>query len=411
MDATARRFTARLSQLRSQRLVRLNHSYSHHHRLFVAQFHSQSHSQLQSQFYPQLRNHPQARYRSSLSSPSTYRPSPHPSPPTPSSPHTKPFTTTMNVPQPVQAPLTKSATFLVLTISPSSSSLATIRSALASIDDLSKNVSIRDLNSNFSVTVGIASAAWDLLIPSSANIPKPSELHPFRPVHGKRHSAPATPGDILFHIRSDRRDICFEFESQLLRLLDDAVTVQDDTQGFRYFDARDLLGFVDGTANPAASALPEAVLIAENDDHEACVGGSYVVVQKYIHDIPAWRALSTSDQEAIIGRTKADNIELDDQPPGAQQPHKTLTTVEDEHGNEHGILRDNMPFGSPGSGVFGTYFIGYSRRLWVIEKMMERMFVGDPPGKHDRILDFSTAVTGGTFYVPPGWVLSKLDED
>ncbi|PTB67814.1 Dyp-type peroxidase [Trichoderma citrinoviride] len=323
----------------------------------------------------------------------------------------------MNVPQPVQAPLTKSATFLVLTITdPSSpSSLKTIRSALASIEDLSKNVSIRDLNSNFSCTVGIGSTAWDLLVPSSSNLPKPAELHPFRPVHGQRHSAPATPGDLLFHIRSDRRDICFEFESQLLRLLGGgdghAVTVQDDTQGFRYFDARDLLGFVDGTANPAASALPEAVLIAQGDDHEACVGGSYVVVQKYVHDMPSWRALSTSDQEAIIGRTKADNIELDDQPPGKQQPHKTLTTIEDEHGNEHGIMRDNMPFGSPASGVFGTYFIGYSRRLWVVEKMLERMFVGDPPGKHDRILDFSRALTGSTFYVPPNWVLGKLDED
>ncbi|KAH0495445.1 hypothetical protein TgHK011_008997 [Trichoderma gracile] len=294
------------------------------------------------------------------------------------------------------SPLTKSATFLVLTITtpPSPSSLKTIRSALASIDDLSKNVSIRDLNSNFSCTVGIGSAAWDLLVTPSSNLPKPAELHPFRPVHGQRHSAPATPGDLLFHIRSDRRDICFEFESQLLRLLGDAVAVEDDTQGFRYFDARDLLGFVDGTANPSASALPDAVLITEQDDHASCAGGSYVVVQKYIHDMPAWRALSTSDQEAVIGRTKADNVELDDQAPGAQQPHKTLTTIEDEHGNEHGILRDNMPFGSPGSGVFGTYFIGYSRRLWVVEKMMEHGHIKDGifylPYRENHTLPYSS---------------------
>ncbi|KAL6860929.1 hypothetical protein J3F83DRAFT_748013 [Trichoderma novae-zelandiae] len=412
MDAATGRFTASLSQVRSQkRLIRLNNTQNCHRRLFVAHSPSLSHS------HSHLRLHTQSRYRSSLSSPSTHRLSPsHPRPSSPSRTTTKPFTTAMNVPQPVQAPLTKSATFLVLTINPSPSSpspsaLQTIRSTLASVDDLSKNVSIRDLNSSFSVTVGIGSAAWDVLVPPSSGLPKPAELHPFRPVDGDRHSAPATPGDLLFHIRSDRRDICFEFESQLLQRLGDSVEVQDDTQGFRYFDARDLLGFVDGTANPAASALPEALLITEQDDAKACVGGTYVVVQKYVHDIPSWRSLSTSTQEAIIGRTKADNMELDDQPPGSQQPHKTLTTIEDEHGNEHGIMRDNMPFGSPGSGVFGTYFIGYSRRLWVVEKMLERMFVGDPPGKHDRILDFSRALTGSTFYVPPGWVLGKLAED
>lgn len=311
--------------------------------------------------------------------------------------------------QAVQASLTKSATFLVLTINPSSlSSIKTIRSVLASVADLAKNVSLRDLNSHFSCAVGIGSDAWDALT-AGTGLHRPAELRPFRAIAGARHTAVATPGDLLFHIRSDRRDICFEFERQLLSKLGGAASVVDDTQGFRYFDARDLLGFVDGTANPVGPDVPDAVLIADEDSH--CAGGSYVVVQKYVHDMQGWGGLSTEAQEAIVGRTKLDNMELDDQPDGHQQAHKTLATIEDEHGNEHGILRDNMPFGSPGSGVFGTYFIGYSRRLWVIEKMLERMFVGDPPGKHDRILDFSTALTGTTFYAPPASVLDRLGED
>ncbi|OQD77484.1 hypothetical protein PENDEC_c002G07107 [Penicillium decumbens] len=306
--------------------------------------------------------------------------------------------------QRVDAPLTQCATFLVVTVTKKPDSIQTVRSTLAGIDDLAKNVSIRDLSSQFACTVGIGSDIWDSL----TGLPRPSELHPFREVKGAKHTAVSTPGDLLFHIRAERRDICFEFERQLLDQLGDAVSLVDETVGFRYFDVRDLLGFVDGTANPLGPAVPSSVLVAEED--ASVQGGSYIVVQKYTHDLPGWKSLSTEQQEKIIGRTKIDNVELDDAESG-QRSHKTLTTIEDDQGNEHDILRDNMPFGSPGSGEFGTYFIGYTRRLWVIEKMLERMFVGDPPGLHDRILDFSKPLTGVTFFAPSATFLASLDSD
>ncbi|KAJ5524406.1 hypothetical protein N7494_011056 [Penicillium frequentans] len=293
-------------------------------------------------------------------------------------------------PQRVGAPLTSSATFLVVTATDKPDSIKTIRSTLAGLDSLAKNVSIRDLNAQFACTVGIGSAIWDTL----TGLPRPSELHPFREVKGSKHTAISTPGDLLFHIRAERRDLSFEFERQLLDQLGDAVSVVDETVGFRYFDVRDLLGFVDGTANPVGPSVPSSVLVAEEDS--SAQGGSYVVVQKYTHDLESWKKLPVEMQEKIIGRTKFENMELDDAESG-QRSHKTLNTIEDEDGNEHDILRDNMPFGSPGKGEFGTYFIGYTRRLWVIERMLERMFVGDPPGLHDRILDFSTPLTGITF--------------
>jgi putative iron-dependent peroxidase len=191
-------------------------------------------------------------------------------------------------------------------------------------------------------------------------------------------------------------------------LLGDSVALVDETVGFRYFDVRDLLGFIDGTANPVGPAVADSVLIAEED--ASAVGGSYIVVQKYIHDIKRWNAMKTEEQEAIIGRTKLNNIELDDAESG-QQSHKTLASIEDENGDEYSILRDNMPFGSPGSGEFGTYFIGYSRRLWVIERMLDRMFKGNPPGLHDRLLDFSKPLTGTTFFAPSASLLESLDSD
>jgi putative iron-dependent peroxidase len=179
----------------------------------------------------------------------------------------------------------------------------------------------------------------------------------------------------------------------------------DEVSGFRYFDARDLLGFVDGTANPTGLDLPSSALVGDEDADFA--GGSYVVIQKYLHDLGAWERVPTPLQEEIIGRTKIDNTEIDDDA-APRKSHKSLATIVDADGNEHDILRDNMPFGRPGQREFGTYFIGYSGRLWVIEKMLQRMYVGEPPGAYDRLLDFSTPQTGATFFAPARPTLQTL---
>jgi len=197
--------------------------------------------------------------------------------------------------------------------------------------------------------------------------------------------------------------MCFELERLILDALGDAVTVADEVQGFRYFDSRDLLGFVDGTENPTGADLTQSALIQSEDT--PFEGGSYGVVQKYLHKLDKWRSLETATQQSIIGRTKADNVELED---SGRESHKTLTTIVDAQGTEHDILRDNMPFGSPGRGEFGTYFIGYTRNLWVIEKMLANMFEGVAAGRYDRILDFSTPMTGATFFAPSYSMLKNL---
>ena len=306
--------------------------------------------------------------------------------------------------QSVDAPLSRAAVFLVLAAREGDAALTGIRDVLGAVGDLVKNVGFRDLGGRLSCVVGIGSALWDRLWPDH----RPAELRPFAPIHGPVHVAPSTPGDLLFHLRAERADMTFELERQLLGLLGDATTVVDETNGFRYFDARDLLGFVDGTANPTGAELPDAALIGADADPDFA-GGSYVVVQKYVHDMAGWAALSIEEQEAIMGRTKLDNIEIDDDD-AARKSHKSLATIEDETGGELAILRDNMPFGRPGAGEFGTYFIGYAGRLWVIEQMLERMFIGAPRGAYDRLLDFSTAITGTTFFVPTASMLEALAE-
>jgi len=305
-------------------------------------------------------------------------------------------------PQSIDAPLSAAAAFLVLVVKDDEASLATARSVVGSIDDLVKDVRIRAGGGVFTCNVGISHRAWGPL----TGKPAPSELAPFKEVRGATHTAVATAGDLLYHIRAESMGVIIEFEKLLLEAFGDSVNAIDDVAGFRYFDGRDLLEFVDGTANPDGLDLPAATIVGGEDP--AYAGGSYVVIQKYLHDLSAWRAQSVETQEAIIGRTKFDNTELPDATEG-QKSHKTLCTIEDADG-EHDILRDNMPFAVPGRGEYGTYFIGYSRHLWVIDKMLERMFIGNPPPLHDRILDFSRAVAGVTFFAPARKFLSNLSD-
>ena len=305
--------------------------------------------------------------------------------------------------QPVAAPLARTAIFLVVTLNPGPDTRTTLRSFCGDLSALLRAVGFRDIEAGLSCVLGFGSEAWDRLF----GPPRPAELHPFREIRAGDRHAVSTPGDLLFHIRAKRMDLCFELATQIMARLGNAVSPADEVHGFRYFDDRDLLGFVDGTENPTGQAATDAVVIGEEDPEFA--GGSYVIVQKYLHDLGGWNALSTEAQERIIGRTKLSDIELDDavKPTSA---HNALTTIV-EDGKEIKILRDNMPFGRATEGEFGTYFIGYSRSPSTIEKMLENMFVGSPPGNYDRLLDFSRAATGNLFFAPSATFLENVAED
>ncbi|MFE7169849.1 Dyp-type peroxidase [Streptomyces sp. NPDC057616] len=303
-------------------------------------------------------------------------------------------------PQTVLCPLTSAAIFLVVTIDPGGE--AVTREVLSDLNSLQRSVGFRaEPEGRLSCVTGIGSEAWDRLFAG----PRPVDLHPFRELNGRVHRAVSTPGDLLFHIRAARLDLCFALASEIMSRLGKAVTVRDEVHGFQYFDKRDLLGFVDGTENPTGATASAAVLIGDEDCEFA--GGSYVIVQKYVHDLVAWNALPVEAQERIVGRTKLSDIELDDSTKPADS-HVALTTITGADGTEREILRDNMPFGTVGRGEFGTYFIGYARTPAVTEAMLERMFLGTQDAAHDRILDFSTPVTGCLFHVPTADFLDDL---
>src|SRR5580704_6196245 len=304
------------------------------------------------------------------------------------------------LPQTVVGPLTRAAIFLVVSIRPEQDNYATVRSFCADLSGLVRAVEFRDVEAGLTCVVGFGSDAWDKVFGS----PCPAELHPFREILSEGRHAVSTPGDILFHIRAKRTDLCFELAAQIMESIGDVVSVADEVHGFRYFDDRDVIGFVDGTENPRGGAAEEAAIVGSED--QAFAGGSYVIVQKYLHDMKAWNAPPVETQEGIIGRKKLSDIELKDAEK-APFAHNVLTVIE-ENGKEVKILRDNMPFGRPGHGEFGTYFIGYSRTPRITETMLQNMFVGRPPGNYDRLLDFSKPLTGNLFFAPSSTFLDNI---
>jgi porphyrinogen peroxidase len=322
-------------------------------------------------------------------------------PPQPEAPTARQQPAAPPVPQPVLTPLTSAAIFLVVAVNAGGEPAA--RNLLGDFAALQRSVGFRAPDDTLACVAGVGSQAWDRLFTG----PRPAGLHPFRELAGSRHRAVATAGDLLFHIRGGQLGLCFEFATHVMERLAGAVTVCDEVQGFRYFDDRDLLGFVDGTENPTGQAAAAAVITGAEDPGFA--GGSYVIVQKYLHDMSAWNRLTVEEQEKVIGRTKLGDIELpDDVKPS--NSHVALNTITDPDGTERQILRANMPFGSLGTSDFGTYYIAYGATPSVTEQMLENMFIGDPPGNYDRILDFSTAVTGNLFFVPSADFLDDLPD-
>ncbi|NKY48684.1 Dyp-type peroxidase [Nocardia vermiculata] len=307
----------------------------------------------------------------------------------------------MGEPQPILDPLSRAAIFLVATIDEGGE--PAVRDFLADLAGLRRSVGFRVPDSHLSCVTSIGSAAWDRLFAG----PKPAQLHEFPGYTGAVHQAPATAGDLLFHLKSDTPDACFELAMLIDSTLRGAATIVDETVGFRYFEQRDLLGFVDGTENPEGTDAVAAALIGADDPEFA--GGSYVVVQKYLHDLDAWNALTVEEQQLVIGRTKLEDRELSDEQKPADS-HVAVNTLIDPDGTERKILRANMPFGSVRKGEFGTYYVAYAATPEVTDRMLVRMFLGSDEAAYDRILDFSTAVTGTQFFTPSNEFFDDLPD-
>lgn len=270
--------------------------------------------------------------------------------------------------------------------------------AIRDILPTAKALAAHEKRAGLSCAFGIGSVLWDRLSPEN----RPVGLRPFRAVETNGRMAPATGGDLLVQITSGRHDLNLDLAMTLAQRLQQVATVNEEIHGFRYRDSRDLTGFIDGTENPKGKARAVAALIGAEDRRFAC--GSYVVVQRYIHDLERWRRLDDREQEQIIGRTKRNSVEL----PKSRKPdtaHISRVVIERE-GEELQILRQSYPWGTVREG--GLYFVAYTKSLDIFELMLARMMGAAGDGKHDRLMEFSRAVTGATFFAPSLETIASL---
>lgn len=273
----------------------------------------------------------------------------------------------------------------------------------ALVINLNHSAATRFQDESESCVMGIGHDAWlRLQLPA----PLPKELENFSPVAGKKHTAVATKGDLHFHLRSfNNRGICYDMAAAISDVLQPVAVCVEEVHGFRYWDGRSILGFVDGTENPQGEK-ERAYFGLVGDSDPVYKGGSYLFVQKYIHDLKAFNALPVPEQEAVFGRHKASDIEMPDNVK-PKNSHSAVANV----GDDLKIIRDNMPFGNMGNNEMGTYFIAYASTFSTVKKMLQHMFIGDPEGNYDRLLDFSTAKTGSLFFVPTFDMLSGFSSD
>ena len=292
----------------------------------------------------------------------------------------------------------KNVSFVVLKLK--RENLATDQEAIAEFADRSqaieRSMMIRAADANLKVSIGFSRTAWDYLFPN-ATVPK--QLETYATLTGPEYSMPASEGDIFLHVRAGDEAVVYEIVRQFMVFLDPIATVIDETKGFRYFEGRAIIGFIDGTEAPAEFEAADYALVGEEDPEY--INGSYAFAQKWLHDMDFWGKMKTEEQEKAVGRHKFDDLELDD---GEKfhNAHNVAAKIEVD-GEEQKIVRMNVPFSDPSTGKTGTYFIGYSR-YWSVTKAMLQQMVD----MSDFLLTFSTIQSGQLFFIPSRDTLGEI---
>lgn len=261
-----------------------------------------------------------------------------------------------------------------------------------------RSLKIRDQDGDLKATFGFSNAAWDYLFPDAA---KPKELETYQTVTGPKYSMPASGGDLFFHVRANDEAVVYEAMSQFRRFLKDITTVVDETKGFRYFEGRAIIGFIDGTEAPQVEDAADYAIIGDEDPD--FINGSYAFAQKWRHNMDFWHHLKTEEQEKAVGREKFTDLELDDDAKYANA-HNVAAKAE-INGEEQKIVRMNVPYSDPASDNTGTYFIGYSRH-WTVTKLMLQNMVD----QNDFLLTFSDILSGQLFFIPSRPLLDRIAE-
>ncbi|MHC8518159.1 Dyp-type peroxidase [Weissella confusa] len=292
----------------------------------------------------------------------------------------------------------KNVSFVVLKLK--RENLATDQEAIAEFADRSqaieRSMMIRAADANLKVSIGFSRTAWDYLFPNAV---VPKQLETYTTLTGPEYSMPASEGDIFLHVRAGDEAVVYEVVRQFMVFLEPIATALDETKGFRYFEGRAIIGFIDGTEAPAEFEAADYALVGEEDPEY--INGSYAFAQKWLHDMDFWGKMKTEEQEKAVGRHKFDDLELEDDEK-FHNAHNVAAKIEVD-GEEQKIVRMNVPFSDPATGKTGTYFIGYSR-YWSVTKAMLQQMVD----MSDFLLTFSTIQSGQLFFIPSRDTLGEI---
>lgn len=252
-------------------------------------------------------------------------------------------------------------------------------------------------NSPCAMVVAFGPAAWKALAPGAF----PAGLRDFDAIEGTHHNAPATQRDVWFWVHGAERDDVFDLVMAINGAMAGIGTSALDLSGFMYHDARDITGFIDGTANPKDDARLEAALVAEG---QPGAGGAFVIGQRWVHDLDAFNRLEVEDQQRVFGRTKPDSVELegDAMPPWS---HVSRTDLKVD-GVAQKMYRRSAPWGT--ATEHGLYFLGFTCDIARFDAVLQSMFGLTGDGEYDHLTDFSQATTGSYWFAPAETDLDAL---
>ena len=266
---------------------------------------------------------------------------------------------------------------------------AAVRQQLVQILDVFEYFDDEHYEAMVSGVIGIGSAFWDELYPDQ----RPADLSSFPDMQCEDRCAPVLPCDLFVQIRADRLDICQAIGLEVMRMLKLHTELVEQVQGFRYLDGRDWTGFVLGDNNPRGRKKFDISLVGQHESE--FVGGSYIHIQRYRHDMAKWKTLSEKRQQQVMGKTKEHNLDV----VGSGLDSHAFRTKLVGAGGEFPILLDqSMPYGD--MATQGLYFVACSSHPSAFKNYLYSRIYGDGNGHYDKLLDYSNAETGAAFFAP-----------
>jgi deferrochelatase/peroxidase EfeB len=144
---------------------------------------------------------------------------------------------------------------------------------------------------------------------------QPMQLTVLPAFPGDQLAASTGGGDLTVHACADDPQVAFHAVRQLVRAAAGVATLRWSQGGFNEAPAsagtpRNLLGFKDGTTNPATDDQLSSFVWVGAEGPAWMTGGTYLVVRRIRIDLGRWDGISLGAQEQTIGRHKASGAPL-----------------------------------------------------------------------------------------------------